>query len=364
MMILRVHNHYVDAEYASEKDHINFFDNQTSQRPYDDGKDTSVMDDTYLRRSSRQSKLTAKFNDYVVSSNVNYGIEKPTDIPLPENTPENTTLSFDETKDDKYLTDFTNYQKLMDYAKCPKTRKSITGFCVFFGKSLVSWKSKKQETLSKSSSESEYITIQIASNPVFRERIKHFELDVHFVREKVLASVMKTVKRLYLNEFVFISGDSCALCGNGFGVGFLVFVEGLLCYGLRCVSSALGVGFCMGGLYSGRSTKSFAKQYYEMLEGDDEPLYEGCQKFLTLEAATRVNDRVLFFGDINRNQSMQMLEEKIRQFQEDNTQMRARVEIEMQVHVQRQVERQGQEQMRQRELEANDREEAREREWT
>ncbi|PWA99772.1 transposon, En/Spm-like, Transposase-associated domain protein [Artemisia annua] len=32
----------------------------------------------------------------------------------------------------------------------------------------------------------------------------------------------------------------------------------------------------------------FAKEYYEMLEADDEPLYEGCQKFSTLEAATRL----------------------------------------------------------------------------
>ncbi|GJV28937.1 glutathione S-transferase T3-like protein [Tanacetum coccineum] len=60
---------------------------------------------------------------------------------------------------------------------------------------------------------------------------------------------------------------------------------------------------------------------------------------------------------------VQMLEETIRQLQEDNTQMRARVEIETQVQVQRQVERQVQEHMRQRELEANAQEEAREREW-
>ncbi|GKD89059.1 hypothetical protein Tco_1364566, partial [Tanacetum coccineum] len=37
-----------------------------------------------------------------------------------------------------------------------------------------------------------------------------------------------------------------------------------------------------------QAPNSFAKQYYEMLEADDEPLYEGCQKFLTLEAATRL----------------------------------------------------------------------------
>lgn len=116
-----------------------------------------------------------------------------------------------------------------DWAKCPKTRKSVTGFCVFLGNSLISWKSKKQATLSKSSAEAEYrslasttceviwlsnllhsvglknllhvdifcdnnAAIQIAANPVFHERTKHFELDVHLVREKVASGVIKTVK--------------------------------------------------------------------------------------------------------------------------------------------------------------------------
>nr|GEV34384.1 hypothetical protein [Tanacetum cinerariifolium] len=100
---------------------------------------------------------------------------------------------------------------------------------VYFGKTIVSWKSKKQATISKSSSEAEYRSrssascevvwlgnmlhgiglkdlypvelccdnssaIQISVNPIFHKRTKHFELDVHFVREKVLAGVIKTVK--------------------------------------------------------------------------------------------------------------------------------------------------------------------------
>ncbi|GJZ89381.1 hypothetical protein Tco_0661163 [Tanacetum coccineum] len=36
--------------------------------------------------------------------------------------------------------------------------------------------------------------IQLAANPMFHEKSKHFEIDVHFVREKVSAGIIKTIK--------------------------------------------------------------------------------------------------------------------------------------------------------------------------
>ncbi|GJZ06729.1 ribonuclease H-like domain-containing protein, partial [Tanacetum coccineum] len=178
-----------------------------------------------------------------------YGLlaARPVDIPFPKNC----VLNFGGSEKDKYLNDFTSYQKLVgklinltntrpdvsyavhcliqhmlcllrshckaalrvlrylkgspgcgiqfnkssdlklrdfadaDWAKFPTKRKFVTCFCGFFR--TITYVLENLRLKGLYPVELNYdnsLAIQIAAKPLFHERTKHFELDVHFVIEK------------------------------------------------------------------------------------------------------------------------------------------------------------------------------------
>ena len=108
----------------------------------------------------------------------------------------------------------------VDWAGSITDRKSTSGYCTFVWGNLVTWRSKKQSVVARSSAEAEYramangvcellwirrvlkelrlevelpmklfcdnkAAISIAQNPVQHDKTKHIEIDRHFIKEKL-----------------------------------------------------------------------------------------------------------------------------------------------------------------------------------
>lgn len=116
----------------------------------------------------------------------------------------------------------------VDWVGCPHTRRFTSGFCMFFGDNFISWSSRWQTTISRSSVEAEYqavaaavaescwvrqllhelqcpvtsatilfcnnvSVVYLSHNPVQHCWTKHIELGIHFLREKVDVSEVRVL---------------------------------------------------------------------------------------------------------------------------------------------------------------------------
>ncbi|XP_057247033.1 uncharacterized mitochondrial protein AtMg00810-like [Beta vulgaris subsp. vulgaris] len=80
----------------------------------------------------------------------------------------------------KYLKGTLNHANSdADWGSCAYSGRSHTGFCIFLGDSLISWKTKKQKVVSKSSTEAEYRSMsQTTSEVVWIEGLLQ-DLHIH-----------------------------------------------------------------------------------------------------------------------------------------------------------------------------------------
>jgi len=114
-----------------------------------------------------------------------------------------------------------------DWGTCPLVRRSLTAWFIQLGDSPVSWRTFKQDTVSRSSTETEYkamsdtvqeliwlrnllrmfgvhfdapipvhcdniSAIYMAANPVFHKKTKHVGVSYHFIRDEIVRGFITT----------------------------------------------------------------------------------------------------------------------------------------------------------------------------
>ena len=113
-----------------------------------------------------------------------------------------------------------------DFGSCLLNRRSTTGYCTFLGGNLVTWRSKKQNVVSKSSTEAEFRAISkgidevlwlryllrdmkiiykepirllcdnqsaiyLAHDPLYHDKVKHVDIDRFYIQEKLDSGIVE-----------------------------------------------------------------------------------------------------------------------------------------------------------------------------